>query len=459
MIPALVISLILLAGAGVLAAVMYTRWRVAETARADAERRFTEASVSRDQAMAQLDDEKKRSLSLTDARTHAERELAVAKERLDGAEKRFTEMRQALDEASSAAEKRLREAFQSLAGDALKSSSEQFLNLASEKLKQERTEADKQLELRKKEVEALVKPISDTLKSYGESLKAIETARGEAYGSLRQQLTQMVSDQQMLRRETGNLVKALRRPDVRGRWGEVQLRRVAELAGMIENCDFTEQETTAGDAALRPDMIVKLPNDRSIVVDAKTPIDAYLSALEAVDDAQREQQMTRHASQVQQKVDALSAKQYWSQFARSPDFVVLFIPGESFLYAAVQVRPDLMERAMERNVVIATPSTLIALLKAVAQGWREEKVAEHAEQVARLGRELHERLCVAMDNVQKLGNALESSVKNYNALVGSIELRVLPSARKFEELGVESAKELTSPAGVEGAPREVKALR
>lgn len=459
MIPALVISLILLAGAGVLAAAMYTRWRVAEAARAEAERRCAEASAAREQAIAQLDDEKKRSGSLAEAKTHSERELAVAKERLDGAEKRFAEMKQSLDEASAAAEKRLREAFQSLAGDALKVSNEQFLQLASEKLKQERTEADKQLELRKKEVEALVKPISDTLKTYNESLKAIEAARGEAYGSLRQQLTQMVSDQQMLRRETGNLVKALRRPDVRGRWGEVQLRRVAELAGMIDNCDFTEQEATAGDAALRPDMIVKLPNDRSIVVDAKTPIDAYLSALEAVDDAQRETQMERHAAQVQQKVDALSAKQYWSQFSRSPDFVVLFIPGESFLYAAVQVRPDLMERAMERNVVIATPSTLIALLKAVAQGWREEKVAEHAEQVARLGRELHERLCVALDNVQKLGNALESSVKNYNALVGSIELRVLPSARKFEELGVESAKELTSPSSVEGAPREVKSLR
>lgn len=454
---ALIIAVLVAVVAGVFAALAHTRARVAEAARADAERRSQEIAAARDTALAGLEAERRTAQSLADAKAHGEKELAVTKERLEGAEKTFAEMKKNIDETNAQADKRLREAFQSLAGDALKVSNEQFLQLATERLSKERADAQAQLELRKKEVEALVKPITETLGKYNESLAAVEKARGEAYGSLKQQVTQMLSDQQLLRRETGNLVKALHRPDVRGRWGEVQLRRVAELAGMIANCDFFEQHTGA-DSALRPDMVVRLPSERVIVVDAKTPIDAYLSALEASDAAEREVLMEKHAAQVQQKVDSLSAKQYSSQFPRDPEFVVLFIPGESFLYAAVQVRPDLIEKAMEKRIVIATPSTLIALLKAVAQGWREERVAENAERVAKLGRELHERLCTAMENLQSLGKALESSVRQYNAFIGSMEGRVLPAARKFEELGT-STKALPAAAEVENVPREVKIVK
>lgn len=348
--------------------------------------------------------------------------------------------------------------FKALAGDALKQSGEQFLQLAAAKLKTDQVEAEKQLALRKKEIESLVSPIRETLDKYNLSLQGIEKGRIDAYSTLRAQVGQMVTDQQRLQKETGNLVKALHRSDVRGRWGEVQLRRVAELAGMIPNCDFFEQQTQQGDGgALRPDLIVRLPSNRTIVVDAKTPIDAFLNSLDCESEEQRQALMEKHALQIESKVRDLSGKRYWDQFDRAPDFVVLFIPGESFLSAALQVRPELIEKAMERNVVIATPSTLIALLKAVALGWREQQMAEGAQQISDLGRELHDRLCVAMEHVQTLGRSLESAVKNYNQFVNSLESRVVVTARKFEELGAKSAKSLPADLPtVDVMPRQVR---
>jgi DNA recombination protein RmuC len=244
---------------------------------------------------------------------------------------------------------------------------------------------------------------------------------------------------------------------VRGRWGEIQLRRVAELAGMIENCDFTEQTSVrTSDGTLRPDMIVNLPSNRTIVIDAKTPLDAFISAVESQDDGQRSEHFERHANQMESKVRELSAKQYSAQFSQSPDFVVLFIPGESFLQAAVQLRPRMIEDAMEKNVIIATPSTLIALLKAVAMGWREQRLAENAQKISELGRELHSRLGTAFSHVGNLGKAVGSTVSHFNKLVGSLETSVLPQARRFLELGADSPKELPAQLEpVETLPREV----
>ncbi len=317
-----------------------------------------------------------------------------------------------------------RDAFKALAGDALKESNVQFLQLADQRFKVEQTEAAKQLEVRKQAVEALVKPLRETLDKYNGVVNDIEKARKEAYGALRAQLGSLVNDQRGLKDETARLVKSLRRPEVRGRWGEIQLKRVVELAGMIERCDFDEQVSVkSGSGGLRPDMVVHLPNDRTIVIDAKTPLDAYLDAVQEGDDSQQRTHLERHANQVSGKVAELAGKQYSAQFERSPDFVVLFIPGESFLYAAVQIKPGLIEQAMEKNVVIATPSTLISLLKAVEVGWREERIAENAQKISALGQDLHKRLCDAIGHVQKVGSSLESAVKAYNGFLGSLETR------------------------------------
>jgi DNA recombination protein RmuC len=345
--------------------------------------------------------------------------------------------------------------FKSLAADVLKQSSEQFLQLAKENFDGKQKDAAAQLEQRKQAIEALIKPIRESLDKHAKAVTDIEKTREGAYQGLRQQLVSMIEDQKTLRGETANLVKALRRPDVRGRWGEVQLKRVAELAGMVENCDFTEQGTLTD--GLRPDMRVTLPGGREIVVDAKTPIDAFLAANEATTDADRDRELDRHVRHITDKIADLSSKRYQDQ-VRSADFVVLFIPGESFLYAAASRRQDLIEYAMTKGVVIATPTTLVALLKAVALGWREEKIAENARKISDLGKELHERIAVSLAHVERLGRSLESSVKSYNQFVGSFETRVVTSARKFKELGADSSKELPADPTpqIEIVPREIK---
>lgn len=345
--------------------------------------------------------------------------------------------------------------FKSLAADVLKQSSEQFLQLAKENFDGKQKDAAAQLEQRKQAIESLVKPIRESLDKHAKAVTDIEKTREGAYQGLRQQLVSMIEDQKTLRGETANLVKALRRPDVRGRWGEVQLKRVAELAGMVENCDFTEQGTLTD--GLRPDMRVTLPGGREIVVDAKTPIDAFLAANEATTDADRDRELDRHVRHITDKIADLSSKRYQDQ-VRSADFVVLFIPGESFLYAAASRRQDLIEYAMTKGVVIATPTTLVALLKAVALGWREEKIAENARKISDLGKELHERIAVSLAHVERLGRSLESSVKSYNQFVGSFETRVVTSARKFKELGADSSKELPADPTpqIEIVPREIK---
>jgi len=367
-------------------------------------------------------------------------ENALLHHQQHAAEKQAEETKQQFKETQDQA----RNAFRALAGDALKESSKQFLQLASERLKAEQAVAGKELEVRKKEVEALVKPLGEALNKYNTSVQQIEKARGEAYGSLKTQVAAMTHDQRRLRDETARLVTSLRRPEVRGRWGEMQLKRVAELAGMIENCDFTEQASVStGSGTQRPDMVVHLPSGRSIIVDAKTPLDAFISAIECdEDDDQRAAYYQQHAAQVETQIKTLAAKQYTAQFASTPEFVVLFIPGESFLQAAAQVRPNLFEDAMKQGVIIASPSTLVALLKAVAVGWREQRIAENARRISELGKELHKRLGTAFEHVAALGSSLDKSVSKYNALVGSLQTSVLPQAKRFQEMGADSHKQL-----------------
>lgn len=339
--------------------------------------------------------------------------------------------------ARDEARAKLEETFKALSADVLKSSTEQFLQLAKQKLEGQQKESQAELDKRKQAFETLVKPINETLKNYQTAITDIEKARKESYGSLRQQLIDFAKDQKQLRDETQKLVSALRRPEVRGRWGEIQLRRVVELAGMIEHCDFDEQQhlTTQQGRALRPDMVVMLPNHRTIVIDAKTPLDAYLNAIEAPDESQRKQFLNNHTRQIEEQVANLAGKNYIAQFDHSPDFVILFIPGEPFLQAAVQLKPDMIESALEKGVVIATPSTLISLLKVVALGWREEQMTENAEQIAQAGRELHKRLAVAFDHLDRLRKAINNTVEHFNKTVGSFNSQVLPQARRFEELG------------------------
>ncbi|MEX0899916.1 MAG: DNA recombination protein RmuC [Gammaproteobacteria bacterium] len=350
----------------------------------------------------------------------------------------------------------LRESFRSLAAESLNSNNEQFLKLAEENLKKFQSEARSELELKEKSIESLVKPINEALKKTAEQIEALDRERRQTHGSISQYLRSMQETQVQLQGETRNLVNALRKPEVRGRYGEMSLKRLAELAGMVEHCDFTEQSTTA--EGLRPDMIVKMPDDRELVIDAKTPINAYLDALEAPDDVTRDACLARHVTHIRDQVRKLAAKSYWGQFERSPDFVVMFLPGEQFLEPALKLAPDLHEEALRQKVVIATPTSLVALLKVVAYGWRQQRLAENAEEIRTLGEDLHKRLAVFADHLDQLGRSLGKSVDHYNKAVGSFERQVIPGARRFPEMGVRSGKDLAQLDPLEKLPRTVQTI-
>jgi DNA recombination protein RmuC len=307
-------------------------------------------------------------------------------------------------------------------------------------------------------VDALVEPIHAQLRRVDEQLAALDRDRAHARGALEQQLRGLVEAQDRLRGETGALVAALRQPHTRGRWGELQLRRVVELAGMVEHCDFTEQASVARDdgGVLRPDLVVHLPGAKHVVVDAKAPLHAFLTAYEARDETTRTRALAEHARLLRGHLRRLSAKQYWAQFPTAPDFVFLFLPGEHFYSAALEADPSLLEEGARQGVLIATPTTLIALLRAVAYGWQQETVAESARAVAELGRELHARLGTFAGHLDRVGARLRGAVGAYNEAVGSFDARVLPSARRFEDLGVVSAQtaaDLPAPAPVDLAAR------
>jgi len=360
-------------------------------------------------------------------------------------------------ETRQAAEAQLRDAFGALAADALKRNSSEFLKLAEENLKRFQAEAKSELGEREKAVESLVKPIREALERTEREVRRMENERREAFGSLHKHLETMAQSHRLLHSETRNLVQALRRPEVRGQWGELTLKRLAELAGMVEYCDFVEQEQVKGDGgAMRPDMVVRMPDQREIVVDAKTSLDAYLAAVEASDDSEREAQLVRHARKVRERVKELSAKAYWQQFPRSPDFVVLFIPGDQFLSAALDKDRKLIEDALANRVVIATPTSLVGLLRAIAYGWRQAALAENAERIREAGEDLYARLHTFAEHLARLGRSLDSSVTAYNKAVGSFDARVLPSARRFTELGITANKEIQTPEQIERAPRQVE---
>ena len=349
------------------------------------------------------------------------------------------------------AEQSMMDHFKSLSGEALKNSNEQFLELAEQSFKRHKEGADNQLKQREESISTLIKPISEALKKTEEQIKEIEKDRHSSFGSLAEQIKMMAESHNQLQQETRNLVTALRRPEVRGQWGELTLKRVAELAGMVEYCDFTEQEQT-GDGK-RPDMVVRMPDKRELVVDAKTPLDAYLSAIESDDPNKRDQHLLQHARNVKERVKELSKKEYWDQFKNSPDYVVLFIPGEQFLTAALEQDGTLLEEALANRVVLATPTTIIALLRAVAFGWRQMEVAENAEHIQELGGQLYTRVATFVEHLTKLGKNLSSTVSTYNNAIGSLERNVLPGARKFQELGLQSKKEIPRPDTLEELPR------
>ncbi|MEM7681919.1 MAG: DNA recombination protein RmuC [Planctomycetota bacterium] len=346
----------------------------------------------------------------------------------------------------AADEKRLKDAFDALAGAHLDKAGDQLLKRAAERFALQDKASQTELDKRKTAIDELVRPLREAMTQQQARLEQMRVEHGKAQATLHQRIADTLEASTRISDSADDLVRALKRPGVRGRWGELQLRRVVELAGMIEHCDFDEQASVTDDQdqRLRPDLVVRLPADRTIVIDAKTSLQAYLDAHEAESEAEQERHMARHVEQIEEQVKLLARKNYQAQFERSPDFVVLFIPGESFLQAAAGRDGQLMERAMNRGVLIASPMTLIALLKAVAMGWREQRLAESAEEIRKLGVEMHERFGVLSDKLEKLGRAVHNSVKSYNDVVGSFEGRLLVTARKFRELGADSHKELPS---------------
>ena len=360
------------------------------------------------------------------------------------------------DALFEAATRRLATAFANLSSQSLKSNSESFLRLAEQNLGVQHERAKREMGEREQAVESLVKPIKEALHQSQAQIAELEKSRSEAYGGIKSQLETMQNAQQSLTRETQNLVNALRRPEVRGRWGEITLRRLVELAGMVEHCDFHEQvHTSKDDKAIRPDMIVRMPDHRELVVDVKTPLDAYLEAIEAADDSQRKLGLERHARNVRGHIRKLAAKTYWEQFSNSPEFVILFIPGDQFLSAALNEDPDLIEYALSSQIILATPTSFVALLKAVAYGWRQLALADNAEEIRHLAEDLYGRLATFTGHMNKVGKQLASSVENYNRAVGSLERKVLPGARKFAELGIRPKKDIEPVEPLESLPRSL----
>jgi DNA recombination protein RmuC len=400
-----------------------------------------------------------------------EREQAIAQLRSEAAQlhERGAQLQTRLEEERQQSAEKLKliteaqrafeNSFKSLSADALKSNNQSFLDLARASLAEFQQGAKGDLERRQIAIDALVGPVKASLEKVDEKIGALEKAREQAYGEIRQQFTQMAEVQTQLRDETTNLVKALRQPHVRGRWGEIQLRRVVEMAGMMKHCDFVEQESAGDDEGrvFRPDLIVKLPGGRQIVVDSKAPITAYMEAHEATNDEIRKAKILVHAQLMRRHLESLAKKSYWEQFQPTPEVVVMFIPGEAFFSAALEADPDLLDSGFGQNVIIASPASLMALLKAASYGWRQESIADNVREMSELGRELHARLGVMANHLLKLGKSLGSATDDYNAAIASFESRVLVSARKFKELGATSQDaEIIELRAVEGGVRRLQ---
>lgn len=400
-----------------------------------------------------------------------EREQAIAQLRSEAAQlhERGAQLQTRLEEERQQSAEKLKliteaqrafeNSFKSLSADALKSNNQSFLDLARASLAEFQQGAKGDLEKRQIAIDALVGPVKASLEKVDEKIGALEKAREQAYGEIRQQFTQMAEVQTQLRDETTNLVRALRQPHVRGRWGEIQLRRVVEMAGMMKHCDFVEQESAGDDEGrvFRPDLIVKLPGGRQIVVDSKAPITAYMEAHEATNDELRKAKILVHAQLMRRHLESLARKSYWEQFQPTPEVVVMFIPGEAFFSAALEADPELLDSGFGQNVIIASPASLMALLKAASYGWRQESIADNVREMSELGRELHARLGVMASHLLKLGKSLGSATEDYNSAIASFESRVLVSARKFKELGATSQDaEIIELRAVEGGVRRLQ---
>jgi DNA recombination protein RmuC len=434
------------AGAGVVWLLLRARAAIGRARVDELARRADElqaALATREQELAQ----RREQLTAADIR-RAELETLLAKER---------EVAQEKLQVLADAQQKLTDAFNALAQQALAQNSSEFLKLANESLARFQEAAKGDLQQRQQAIEQLVKPMRESLQQFDGKVQELEKQRVGAYHGLIEQVQMLKETQLQLRDRTDNLVRALGTPQVRGRWGEMQLRRVVELAGMVNYCDFYEQTSTSSDSGrLRPDMLIRLPGGKTVVIDAKAPLAALLDALEAKDDATRATKLRDHARQLRDHIKALSQKSYWEQFQPAPEFVILFLPGETFFNAALEQDPALIENGVEQRVIIATPTTLIALLKAVAYGWRQEALADNAQKISALGKELYARLSTMGGHLGALGKALGSAVERYNQAIASFESRVLVSARRFEELettGTTAAIEEIPP--VDAGPRQL----
>lgn len=386
-------------------------------------------------------------------RLEAEQKGRAASEAgLEAERRNLQEQKELLANAQSA----LSDAFAALSRKVLGEQSETFLQLANQKFDNLLTESKGDLSLRQEAISNLVQPLQDALERYQLDIKDIEAHRQEAYGSLKAHLSQLADANSQLQRETANLVTALRKPQVRGRWGEITLRRLAELSGMVDHCDFQEQPTlSSDDRMVRPDMIVHLPGGREVVVDSKVALDGYLDAIESATEDVKTQHLTRHAAQVRRHMEQLGSKSYWDQLPKAPEFVVLFLPGDAFLSAAVERDPALIEDGMNLRVVISTPNTLIALLLAVYHGWRQEEIAKNAQVISELGKQLYKRVSTLWEHLDSLRAALDKSVDAWNRVVGSLEHQVLPGVRRFRDLKATTADEIPE---LEQVDRTTRAL-